>query len=545
MKKLISLLFVSLVFVSCQKEEPVVVEEPLDGAMIEFITPVQWEAVEVMKGNEDFYKEMMAKFQSDASLAEFMAGRANLMSLWETGKFIAGTYEGQRLVSAQFSCDGPCPGTINRFAVSEDGKWTLLEPYSNYSEDLSYIPLAAIDTTIKIEELEAPTSIDFAENAEVNLQENAAFFTLIQEDFVPEKLSLEIEGFDYLFKMGGCIYGVKPDGVAAKYGVAPLELADASQSDYGFRIKKTTTLTLNDGEKISGEFSAEAGGCGIGMTRCLALIEANSGEKSKLVKIGMFGASEAYMFTTVEAEPSEDDMLMSAVRNAYTSYAMAAQYSDKEVMTEEEFFSGANVFLIPAGDEYLIIRDAEFEPAAECGKPVIYLYPSKDTVVNVKVGIEKFTVTEPEYGANGWTVLAKPNGDLLMNGLIYPYLFWEGQSSKKFTLADGWTLKRSEVTSVLPRVLQDMGLNASETADFMEFWAPHLAAVSAPYIEFSFVPQKTFDMIAPLTITPAPDSILRIFMYYRGAYAAGLPVPDYVTPARGEFSVVEWGGSLR
>lgn len=515
--------------------------------MIEFITPVQWETADVMKGNEDFYQEKLSEMQTTMTLEEYMTGVEQLTKLWETGKFIDGTYEGQRLVTASFSCDGPCPGVINRFAVDEEGKWTLLEPYSNYSEDLLYIPVAAIDSIIKIEEFESPASIDLYDNAEVNFQIGESLLLMDQENFVPEKLEFEVEGFEYLFERGGCIYGVKQDGVAAKYGIAPLELAtnDLKQSEFGFSVRKESTLTLNNGETITKEFSAESGGCGIGMVRCMSLIEASAEEKSQLVKIGMYGASEAYMFETVDAEVSEDDMLMSAVREAYNSYKMAAQYSDKEVMSEEEFFSDGSIFLTPAGDRYVLIRDAEFEPAAECGKPVIYLYPSKDTVVNVKVGIEKFTVTEPEYGANGWTVLAKPNGDLLMNGLIYPYLFWEGQSSKKFTLADGWTLKRSEVTSVLPRVLQDMGLNANETADFMEFWAPRLAAVSTPYIEFSFVPQKTFDMIAPLTITPAPDSVLRVFMYYRGAYAAGLPVPDYVTPARGEFSVVEWGGSLR
>lgn len=552
MKKLIFLLFVSLVFVSCQKEEPIVIDEPTpEGAMIEFITPVKWEALDVMKGNEDFYEELMAERNiTDMSVDEYLPFLAQSMHIWETGKFVAGAYEGQRLVTTKFDCEGPCSEEpISRFAVDEDGKWTLLEAYSNYFEDMEYLPLASVDSTIKLEEFEYPESMDLYENAEVNLQNGEAMFLLSLENYKPEKLDFEVEGFEYLFRNGGCIFGVKPDGVVAKYGFAPLELAenDLKVAEYGFHVKKETTLSLEDGEKITKEFSAESGGCGIGMVRCLSLIKANDGEKSALVKIGMFGSSEAYMFESVEENPSEEDMLMSSAREAYNTYKMAAQYSDKEVMSEEEFFNGQNAFFVPTGDEYVLVRDAEFEPAAECGKPVIYLYPSKDTVVNVKVGIDEFTVTDPQYGENGWTVLAKPNGQLknLADGLIYPYLFWEGQSAKKFSLSEGWTLKKSEVSSVLPRVLKDMGLNDVETADFMEFWAPHLAAISAPYIEFSFVPQKTFDQIAPLTITPAPDSVLRVFMYYRGAYSAGLPAPDYATPSRGEFSVIEWGGSLR
>ncbi|MBL7788791.1 MAG: carboxypeptidase-like regulatory domain-containing protein [Chitinophagales bacterium] len=46
-------------------------------------------------------------------------------------------------------------------------------------------------------------------------------------------------------------------------------------------------------------------------------------------------------------------------------------------------------------------------------KPVIYLYPEKETEVNLKIEFEgKFNFTYPAY-ENGWVVNASPNGKLI------------------------------------------------------------------------------------------------------------------------------------
>ena len=68
-------------------------------------------------------------------------------------------------------------------------------------------------------------------------------------------------------------------------------------------------------------------------------------------------------------------------------------------------------------------------PPGECGKPVIYLYPTTTTNIDVSLAPQGgFTKTEPAYG-NGWHVTAQPDGTLtnLADGLTYPYLFWEGR----------------------------------------------------------------------------------------------------------------------
>ena len=44
-------------------------------------------------------------------------------------------------------------------------------------------------------------------------------------------------------------------------------------------------------------------------------------------------------------------------------------------------------------------------------KPVLYLYPEKETEVNVRLDYDgELTCTYPAYGEEGWTVTAAPDG---------------------------------------------------------------------------------------------------------------------------------------
>ena len=58
-------------------------------------------------------------------------------------------------------------------------------------------------------------------------------------------------------------------------------------------------------------------------------------------------------------------------------------------------------------------------------KPVIYLYPEKETTVTVKLDYAgTLTCTYPAYG-DGWTVTACPDGTLTDDaGQTYNYLYW-------------------------------------------------------------------------------------------------------------------------
>lgn len=195
---------------------------------------------------------------------------------------------------------------------------------------------------------------------------------------------------------------------------------------------------------------------------------------------------------------------------------------------------------------YVEMRRSDYVPMAEMGKPVIYLYPTKTTDVSVKVNpTGGFTKTEPAYGT-GWRVLAEPNGKLYnyQDKQNYPYLFWEGYALNYTMPKEGFVVAKNEVNKFLHEKLAIQGLNTQEINDFVEFWLPRMQ--SDPYYFVTFVPQSEFDQMAPLTVLPQPDSIIRVFMDFK-ALAKPIQVSEQKlnTPKRTGFTVVEWGGELQ
>ena len=75
-------------------------------------------------------------------------------------------------------------------------------------------------------------------------------------------------------------------------------------------------------------------------------------------------------------------------------------------------------------------------------KPVIYLYPEKETEVNVSLDLNgELLKSEPLY-REGWTVTAKPDGTLTSaDGRQYDYLFWEAKLNADYDLSEGFCVK--------------------------------------------------------------------------------------------------------
>jgi len=182
---------------------------------------------------------------------------------------------------------------------------------------------------------------------------------------------------------------------------------------------------------------------------------------------------------------------------------------------------------------------------AEMGKPVIYLYPEETMAVFVDVEpTDGISISDPELG-DGWDVIATPDGKIFNHGdnKVYPYLFWEGFSGDFETPEEGFVISQKEVTTFFDEKLSILGMNEVEIADFKEYWVPILN--EDPYYFITFVPQEDFDKYAPLTVTPEPDSVIRVFFDYKG-----LETPVRVTnqkletPEREGFTLVEWGGRI-
>jgi hypothetical protein len=182
---------------------------------------------------------------------------------------------------------------------------------------------------------------------------------------------------------------------------------------------------------------------------------------------------------------------------------------------------------------------------AEMGKPVIYLYPEKTQRVSVNVEpTNGISISEPELG-DGWEVIASPDGKIynLEDRKAYPYLFWEGFASNFETPEEGFVVAERNVESFFDKQLRTMGLNKKEVADFKEFWVPYLSGDD--YYFITFIDQADFDKYAPLTVSPTPDTVIRVFFDYK---ALDKPIKvleqNFETPKRNGFTVVEWGGRL-
>ena len=222
-------------------------------------------------------------------------------------------------------------------------------------------------------------------------------------------------------------------------------------------------------------------------------------------------------------------------------------------------------------DRWVAVGEIQYELPGGCGKPVIYLYPEKPTEVSVKFANKpKFSVDIPTY-ADEWHVLADKNGnlhDLQPNktdcaGIDstafgsdyakqscragrYPYLYWSGEAAGTYPSREGgWVIERADVGTFLESKLREIGLNEQERQDMLSFWVPTLKKAESPYYSISFFTTKQMNHFIPMRVTPAPSSVLRVFLDWKPLIAlpSSLPTPQVFAPfERKGFTLVEWGG---
>jgi Tfp pilus assembly protein PilX len=185
-----------------------------------------------------------------------------------------------------------------------------------------------------------------------------------------------------------------------------------------------------------------------------------------------------------------------------------------------------------------------------CGaayKPVIYLYPQFAEHVNVKLDYPSgFSQTIPSYDpTSGWNVIASPDGTLtnVKDGASYPYLYWEGNPlAFNLTTTQGFVVPGKDTASFLRKELPIIGLNKTETTAFIAYWAPRMQNNAYSYIHFA---GSDYTSLAKLTITPKPNSLLRVFMEEKPISQPFTVTPQtFPTFTRTGFTAVEWGGTI-
>ena len=137
---------------------------------------------------------------------------------------------------------------------------------------------------------------------------------------------------------------------------------------------------------------------------------------------------------------------------------------------------------------------------------------------------------------------AYPDGTLIgEDGEKYPYLFWDGVPNNQLTISEGFCVAGSETRESLKRILTEIGLAENKYAEFIDFWL--LSMDNNEYNLIQFFGEE-YNESAKLEITPAPDSVLRVFMAYRSSDEYFQLTEQLFTPfVRDGFTVVEWGGT--
>ncbi len=177
-------------------------------------------------------------------------------------------------------------------------------------------------------------------------------------------------------------------------------------------------------------------------------------------------------------------------------------------------------------------------------KPVIYLYPKKTMDVNVQLDYKgTLTTTYPSYQQGGWNVTANPDGTLIdkATNKEYSYLFWEGESNVDYDMSEGFVIAGEDTAEFLQDKLSYMGLTPREYNEFIVFWLPQMQNNKYNLIKFQ---GEQYTQNAELKIAPKPDSMLRVFMTWKGLdEKVEVKEQKLEKFERKGFAVVEWGGS--
>ena len=185
-------------------------------------------------------------------------------------------------------------------------------------------------------------------------------------------------------------------------------------------------------------------------------------------------------------------------------------------------------------------------------KPIIYLYPEKTQETLVQLDYKGELIADYpayNYDIKGWQVIAEPDGKITdpRDDREYSYLFWEGIPHQKqnYDWSQGFVVAGDQTRDFFQQILPQIGLTPTEYNEFIVFWYPRM--MNNPYNLIHFAADSEYsDALAPLTIAPAPDNILRVFMVYQSLdrYPQNPPTPQaFPQFSRSGFTVVEWGGS--
>ena len=491
----------------------------------------------------------LALFDPQGYMPEYVS-YSKIANLVNSGQLIRAQVQEMGIVNYLFKKDSA--GTY--YVIAKNSNFSSdNEQYLN--KDKTSQNLLKVDYSTVYDALNPPEILTF-QNKTLKMSfagyDAGQFFDIILQN--SEKSKTEITGFrETIEKVGATAYGDVYKDVSWSANEDAynnpkirrinyiLRLADTSIARY--TTKKdfladdgTLVATFNENGQ---SFKLKKFNVGLSHGGCggpAEVLYADSNLSSRLTQIGATSANEP-LYTLTN---TDDDIL----KNAYETYK-SGRTEDSGLLSYEAYASKKPILVWqdPFGN-YLLFADKSYDTLAECGKPVIYLYPEKTISVSVKVGAN-VKISEPTYNS-GWKVTANPNGSIInQDGETYDSLYWEGTGDGSYPpISQGRVVSSENIQTELQNDLNALGLNKKESGDFIAFWLPKMP--KTPYTRLTWLTTKEMNALAPLRVSPKPDTLARVFLDFQGQNGpeSNLKPQQLTGFAREGFTLVEWGGLL-
>jgi|GEM_PF-3863194 len=480
---------------------------------------------EVLRSSSDDYEETIV----------------NQANFYDTGRFVRGKYKDSRLVLAVIHSSGEikvdCADCVidldmfQRYAARGDDM-VRLDAMSDDSYDVriqSFVAsLPALLGKKALSDAEYSVSSLVRPPPRLRIGESCMTY-YSQRSSMPVNVTTTSEKetpFGEVFCSGRELWIARPDGTAAAYYFQPPDTITIGSHEDPYLCRRNLG---KDGGTLLDEAYLPA-----------ADILSNSVFLTKSDKVG-----EIYTVKTL-SHPFVQEFRQAWIRayrndpSPHWGLAPVPRLSDEQYLALHPII----LFRGPRKELFACIYQPFVNPSM--AEPVIYLYPpSKQSIriaINPSVHIE---AARPTMTDGRWDVIASPDGEIFVSSKTYPYLFWEGRDKVILPPERGDVVARDEVPGYLARALAERGLSTREISDFKAYWLPRMS--QTPYYLIAFYGTNDMEFLAPLTINPKPDTLIRLLMDIQPlkekASVPPGPPPQFIE--RQGFTVVEWGGVLR
>ena len=175
-------------------------------------------------------------------------------------------------------------------------------------------------------------------------------------------------------------------------------------------------------------------------------------------------------------------------------------------------------------------------------KPIIYIYPTEDIDLKIKLGnTNDLLYTYPKYN-NIWNVRVSKDGNIYDYDTKRNYygLYWEANDNYKLDMSQGFIVKGEDSVKFLEEKLEILGLNEYEINEFIIYWIDKLESNKYNFISF----RNPEDINMPLEFSKEPDTLIRVMMDFKGLdEPINVKEQQLTKVERNGFTIVEWGGT--